>query len=276
MADLLNLFPQRAAIGRVDARGNVYMTDEFTRALAVLSVRVGGPSGASTADLDVAAAHASAVQYGHVLEQAAADLQRQVVELAGQFALLAEVRKGLAELERAAVEVQMPTDWEHPGKIGAGTANSGKFTTLEATSQVTLNPANQPVDIKPTGTGLLTIQPAAVGQVDNMELGRTAPQAARVTTLNKLTLTQPATGATLTLADGKTLTVSATLTLTGNDGASLNIGAGGTLGSAAFQNSGAFAARSGTALAPAATDPASTQALANSLRSVLLSVGIGS
>ena len=37
-------------------------------------------------------------------------------------------------------------------------------------------------------------------------------------TVNKLTLTQPATGSTLTIADGKTLTASKTLTLAGVDG----------------------------------------------------------
>lgn len=51
---------------------------------------------------------------------------------------------------------------------------------------------------------------------------------------NKLTLTAPATSATLTIADGKTLTASNTLTLTGTDGSTLGIGTGGTLGSNAY------------------------------------------
>jgi len=41
---------------------------------------------------------------------------------------------------------------------------------------------------------------------------------ASATSINKVTITAPATGSTLTLADGKTLTVSKTLTLTGTDG----------------------------------------------------------
>lgn len=53
-------------------------------------------------------------------------------------------------------------------------------------------------------------------------------------TINLLTLTQPATGSTLTLADGKTFTVSNTLTVAGTDNSTLNIGSGGTLGSNAF------------------------------------------
>lgn len=63
---------------------------------------------------------------------------------------------------------------------------------------------------------------------------------ASVTTLNKLTFTQPATGATLTIADGKTLTTSNTITFAGTDGSTLNISTGGTL------NTGAFLAVSGT------------------------------
>lgn len=45
---------------------------------------------------------------------------------------------------------------------------------------------------------------------------------------NKVTITAPATGATLTIADNKTLTVSNTLTFTGTDSSSVAFGAGGT------------------------------------------------
>jgi hypothetical protein len=61
---------------------------------------------------------------------------------------------------------------------------------------------------------------------------------ASATTINKVTLTAPGTGSTLTIADAKTLTASNTLTFSGTDGSTLNVGAGGTLGSAAFQNTG--------------------------------------
>jgi len=49
------------------------------------------------------------------------------------------------------------------------------------------------------------------------------------TSYNKVAITAPATGATLTIADGKTLTASNTLTFTGNDGSSVAFGAGGTV-----------------------------------------------
>jgi len=59
---------------------------------------------------------------------------------------------------------------------------------------------------------------------------------ASATTINKVTITAPATGATLTIADGKTLTVSNTLTFTGTDGSSIAFGAGGTIAYLASNN----------------------------------------
>jgi hypothetical protein len=52
---------------------------------------------------------------------------------------------------------------------------------------------------------------------------------AAATSVNKVALTAPATAATLTIADGKTLTASNTLTLTGTDSSSVAFGAGGTV-----------------------------------------------
>ena len=52
---------------------------------------------------------------------------------------------------------------------------------------------------------------------------------ATATSVNKLTITAPATGSTLTIADGKTLTASNTLTFTGTDSSSVAFGAGGTV-----------------------------------------------
>ncbi len=52
---------------------------------------------------------------------------------------------------------------------------------------------------------------------------------ATVTTINKITITTPASGATLTIINGKTLTVSNTLTFTGTDSSTVACGAGGTV-----------------------------------------------
>jgi hypothetical protein len=53
--------------------------------------------------------------------------------------------------------------------------------------------------------------------------------AASATSVNKVTITEPATAATLTIANNKTLTVSNTLTFTGTDSSSVAFGAGGTV-----------------------------------------------
>ena len=53
--------------------------------------------------------------------------------------------------------------------------------------------------------------------------------AATATTINKVAITAPTTSATLTIADGKTLTASNSLTLTGTDLSSVAFGTGGTV-----------------------------------------------
>lgn len=53
--------------------------------------------------------------------------------------------------------------------------------------------------------------------------------AASATSVNKVTITAPATAATLTIADGKTLTANNSLTFTGTDSSSVAFGAGGTV-----------------------------------------------
>lgn len=80
----------------------------------------------------------------------------------------------------------------------------------------------------------LFVQHAVINWGSPPAIGNGTPNTGVFSTINKITFTQPATGATVTIADGKTLTSSNTLTLTATDGATLNIGAGGTLGSAAY------------------------------------------
>jgi hypothetical protein len=52
---------------------------------------------------------------------------------------------------------------------------------------------------------------------------------ATATSINKVAITAPASGATLTIADGKTLSVSNSLTFTGTDGSSVSFAAGGAV-----------------------------------------------
>lgn len=83
-------------------------------------------------------------------------------------------------------------------------------------------------------------------------------------TINKITVTQPATGATITVADGKVLTVNNTLTETAIDGAVVAFGAGGTpvymiaSGTTALGTSSIAANSCATAVTATATGAVST------------------
>lgn len=83
---------------------------------------------------------------------------------------------------------------------------------------------------------------------------------ATATSVNKVAITAPATSATLTIADGKTLTASNTLTFTGTDSSSVAFGAGGT---AAYTGNklSAFAATTSSELAGIISDETGSGAL---------------
>ena len=130
---------------------------------------------------------------------------------------------------------QQNTSWtmNTPGTISIG---SSAITFVQSNAATTYT----------SGTGI-SISSGAIS-VDSTVLTTTSTQtgitnktftapvlgAATATTINKVTITAPATGSTLTIAEGKTFTSSNTLTLTGTDGSSLAIGTGGTLGTGAF------------------------------------------
>lgn len=90
-----------------------------------------------------------------------------------------------------------------PPAIGSTTPNSGAFTTLSATGAVTMNPASANVTISPTGTGTVSIQPAA-----GLTLGNPSNQvsfASTVITANSANATYtfaPTGTGTLTLGSG--------------------------------------------------------------------------
>ena len=85
--------------------------------------------------------------------------------------------------------------------IGATTASTGAFTTLTASSTVTLSPANATVTISPTGTGTLTVAPATTGTINNVSIGATTASTGRFTTVTstQATGTAPFTVASTTV-----------------------------------------------------------------------------
>lgn len=110
---------------------------------------------------------------------------------------------------------------------GPGAATATVVTNANLTGPIT-SVGNATSVASQTGTGstfVMNSTPTLVTPV----LG-----VATATTVNKVTLTPPATGSTLTIADGKTFTSNNTLTLSGTDGSTLSIGTGGTLGTAAY------------------------------------------
>ena len=141
---------------------------------------------------------------------------------------------------------------------------------VSGTATIYLKLSNGPIATLPTpagGSGTVTSVLGTANQITSD--GNTATPTLSLPsvltlpgTINKLTLTAPATGATLTLADGKTLTSSNTLTLAGTDGSTLNVSTGGTLTALAFTSPGTGGA---TALANAINATGGTLVLTGAL-----------
>jgi hypothetical protein len=74
-----------------------------------------------------------------------------------------------------------------------------------------MNPANATIQISPTGTGTLTVNPATAGTMNNMAIGGTTPAAGAFTTLSTTTAIGPASGGT-----GVANNAAATVTSSGN------------------------------------------------------------
>jgi len=87
------------------------------------------------------------------------------------------------------------------------------------------------------------------------------------TVVGKVAITQPATGSTLAVAEGKTATVSNTLTFAGTDGSTVTLGAGGTV----LYNGGAL----GTPSSGTATNLSGTAASLTAGANITITPGAG-
>jgi hypothetical protein len=97
---------------------------------------------------------------------------------------------------------------------------------------------------------------------------------ATATSINKVTITAPATSAVLTIADGKTLTASNTLTFTGTDASSVAFGTGGTVVYTSNKLS-VHAATTSAELAGVISDETGTGALVFATSPTLVSPALG-
>ena len=125
-----------------------------------------------------------------------------------------------AALSSSAIRAELALIVAGFDKLPTMTANGGDIVAVNAGAT-----ALEAVTTTGTGSAVRATSPTLVTPT----LG-----VATATTYNKVTITAPASGATLTIVDGKTLTASNTLTFTGTDGSTLAIGTGGTLGTGAY------------------------------------------
>ena len=110
------------------------------------------------------------------------------------------------------------TDYVAPGSV---TTDGITMNTAKMLGRATAG-VGAVEEIATTGTGsaVLATSPTLVTPTIGV---------ASATSVNKVAITAPATSATLTIADGKTLTASNTLTFTGTDLSSVAFGTGGTV-----------------------------------------------
>lgn len=129
-----------------------------------------------------------------------------------------------------------------PASSGTVALTNNKLSVFAATTSAEL----AGVISDETGSGALVFATSPTLVTPNIGV-------ATATSVNKLTITAPATSAVLTIANGKTFTVSNTLTLTGTDSASIAFGSGGTVAYVANKLS-VFAATTSAELAGVISD----------------------
>lgn len=143
----------------------------------------------------------------------------------------------------------------------------GTTDTQTLTNKTLTSPnLNEAVAVTTTATKLnyLTSATGTTGTTSTNVVFSTSPAlttpdigVATATSVNKVAITAPASSATITVADGKTLTASNTLTFTGTDASSVAFGTGGTVAYTASKLS-AFAATTSAELAGVISDETGT------------------
>lgn len=105
----------------------------------------------------------------------------------------------------------------------ASTGGAGAFTTLTASSTVTLSPANANVAISPTGTGTVTVSPAGVLTLGTAAATTTLLGNLSATGSNQTVTLSPTGTGTVAISPASTVTISPTGALTVNPTAASTI-----------------------------------------------------
>lgn len=118
--------------------------------------------------------------------------------------------------------------------LPANDGDSGQFLRTDGSgvttwATVTATPGGSDTQVQYNNAGALGGISGATTNGTFVTLTTPVLGVASATSINKVAITAPASSATLTIADGKTLTVSNTLTFTGTDTASVAFGGGGTV-----------------------------------------------
>lgn len=111
--------------------------------------------------------------------------------------------------------------------IAGGAAGSVPYQSgAAATTFLSIGTANQVLQVNSGATAPEWVSSTGTGNVvraTSPTLTTPTLGVASATTINKVTLTAPATGSTLTIADGKTFTVNNTVTLSGTDSTTMTL-----------------------------------------------------
>lgn len=163
----------------VDADGR--LTLEAQRFLRGWFSRIGGYNGLSTEDSSILSSFNSAAAIDATsnneelvfnanfdsglaeINKQISDLQNEIADLKKAISLVSENRKYSEDIDiKYIFEPIDITAWERPGKIGSLTSNTGAFTTISATGQITSTLA--------TGTAPLVV--ASTTQVSNLNVSQ--------------------------------------------------------------------------------------------------------
>ena len=172
---------------------------------------------------------------------------------------------------------------DHSGSAGMGVAITTAALAADSVTGVKILLANDQYLRGRNAANSADINIIKVNSSNTLTLGTTLANptfttptlgVASATTINKVAITAPATSATLTIADGKTLTASNTLTFTGTDASSVAFGTGGTVAYVANKLS-VFAATTSAELAGVISDETGTGALVFANSPTLVTPALG-